>query len=240
MQTPHFYLIRKPSGLPSTHGQDLSFLDHITQAINASQQNNSLSQKFSKEFLQSCQQFGIEQEYGLLNRLDNATSWLLYFAKSPEDKRYYITMQKQKKLTKYYVAEVYGRVASSFGRIQHPIAHHPTDKKKMVALQDATISYRSKPQQVVTYYELLAYDAKNDVSILHVEITKWARHQIRCHLASMRHPIVNDPLYTTKRQRKKLLSLGRYDKQWTLGLTSVGMRYAKETIDQKSSSLGEQ
>lgn len=214
LHTPNFYFVRKKAGIPSTHGQKTSFLDIFPR-------NYSHYHQFYTHF-------GREQERWLLNRLDNATQGLLYFAKTPADKLLYQHLQQQKKLTKYYVAQVYGRIKPKFGWITHPIAHHPTDKVRMVVCITPHTSHRSKPQQVTSYYEHMQYDVEQDCTRLSVHIAKGARHQIRCHMASIGHPIINDPLYTTKWQRKKLRSLWRYVDGGQLWLVSVWLKYPLE------------
>jgi 23S rRNA pseudouridine1911/1915/1917 synthase len=146
--------------------------------------------------------FGEEGEYGLLNRLDNVTSWLLYFARSYEAKAEYMHLQEQWLITKTYYAQVYGTPKSQFGRITTPIYHHRDDASRMTT--DAE-KRRGKAQEVTTYREIV----KNwecrvaSDSLLKITITSGCRHQIRCHLASIGHPIVGDGLYMTKWLKKQ-------------------------------------
>ncbi len=73
-----------------------------------------------------------------MNRLDNATSGLLYFAKSPKIKEDYKTLQQLGKLKKTYLAEVYGDVRYWTEKngfiIDFPLAHHKFEKDRMVAI----------------------------------------------------------------------------------------------------------
>jgi 23S rRNA-/tRNA-specific pseudouridylate synthase len=50
--------------------------------------------------------FTKEQEYGLLNRLDNATSGFLYFAKNKDFYDKFKKLQKEEKIEKVYYAKV--------------------------------------------------------------------------------------------------------------------------------------
>lgn len=50
--------------------------------------------------------FGQEQEFGLLNRLDNDTGGFLYFARNQKAYDVYKELQKEEKITKYYLAQV--------------------------------------------------------------------------------------------------------------------------------------
>lgn len=167
LSTPDFNLLRKPAGIPSTRGQEKSFLDNIKTNVSLSEVEGS-----AKERQNSISNFTEEQEYGLLNRLDNETQGLLYFAKNQAAYDLYKKLQSDSKITKYYIASVYGYVRPLFGRVSTPIAHHATDKTKMVTVQDDETHYRSKQQYVSTYYEKLYYDKADDITILHIEITK--------------------------------------------------------------------
>lgn len=55
--------------------------------------------------------FSREEEYGLVNRLDNDTAGFLYFAKTPEIKEKYKKLQKSNAFYKLYVCDVYGKVS---------------------------------------------------------------------------------------------------------------------------------
>ena len=90
-----------------------------------------------------------------------------------------------------------------------------------MALTSPDTAHRSAPQLATTYYERMAYDKESDTTILAIEITKGVRHQIRCHLGSIGHPILHDPLYTTKKQRQKRKKQGRYSVDGELDLMSV-------------------
>ena len=80
----------------------------------------------------------------------------------------------------------------------------------MVAITTPDTAHRSSPQPAVTYYEPVAYIQSTDTTIVAIEITKGVRHQIRCHLGSIGHPVLHDPLYTTKKQRQKRKKQDRY------------------------------
>lgn len=190
-------LCRKPHGIASSWGQEASFLDSIKKI---SSDDTIRSHQMSV--------FGEEWEYGLLNRLDNVTAGLLYFARSYEAKEQYIHLQEQWLITKTYYAQVYGTPRAQFGWITTPIYHHRDDATRMTTDPEKG---RGKGQNVVTRYEVL--DTRNNpntkqlttnnTSLLQIQITSGCRHQIRCHLASIGHPIVWDRLYMTTWLKKQ-------------------------------------
>ncbi|RKW24945.1 hypothetical protein D8B45_01485 [Candidatus Gracilibacteria bacterium] len=94
------YYVRKPGGIPTTFGKEKSFLEYLFEGSEKSGSCPFIS-LLSKAFTK-------DEERGLLNRLDNATSGLLYFAKTREIKTNYKTLQQAGMVHKYYLLEVYG------------------------------------------------------------------------------------------------------------------------------------
>ncbi len=211
-QDEQLLLARKPHGIASSWGQEVCFLDIIKKnGSDYSVRSNQVSV------------FGEEGEYGLLNRLDNATAGLLYFAKSYEAKAEYLHLQAQGWINKTYYAQVYGMPRAQFGRINTPIYHHRDDASRMTTDPQQG---RGKGQEVVTYREKIEHwelKIKN-YTLLKVTITSGCRHQIRCHLASIGHPIVGDRLYMSKKMRRWIKEDGRWDR---IELVSAGLEINK-------------
>ncbi|MDR2190282.1 MAG: RNA pseudouridine synthase [Candidatus Peribacteria bacterium] len=163
---------------------------------------------------------------GLLNRLDNETSGLLYFAKTPRVFHQFKTLQASSQLYKYYVAEVYGDmsflVASSqqgvmgeaIYTVRFPMVHHKYAVERMVAIRSPRDLLKAKgfPRSVMT--EILEVQVLKDkgTSIVLVRIHKGFRHQIRVHLATLGYPICGDYLYAkskhTQYDKLQLFSIG--------------------------------
>ncbi|MBI2336436.1 MAG: RluA family pseudouridine synthase [Deltaproteobacteria bacterium] len=125
-------------------------------------------------------------EAGLLNRLDIKTSGLLLFAKDATTYREYFKLQKAGRLRKIYHAVVMGRVEQP-GEINLPLkATGPRGMKMKVDSKRGNIEAKTRywPEKILP-----------DKTLLRVEITQGARHQIRCHLAFLGHPVLGDELY---------------------------------------------
>lgn len=142
--------------------------------------------------------FGSDNEFWLLNRLDNDTSGLLYFAKSIEIKKQRKELQNQWKIIKYYLADIRGNVDRSDKCIAYPIAHHPQAKDRMICIQDST-GNNLEWQPCETWIEKLYYDEEKNYSCLLIMIRKWVRHQIRCHLSALGCPIIGEKIYKKKK-----------------------------------------
>lgn len=222
-QDPYFRYLRKDQGIPSTFGKKKCFLDRF-----AKQKKNI----FADIWAYQLEFFGKEQEYGLVNRLDNDTAWLLYFAKTPLFYTRYKQLQEEHKLQKIYVADVFWKripdkvlwqpgisgtkAAIAIDRL---IANHKHEEDRVVVIADKKRRYtyrwkiRGELHEQHTEVELIHYDKKTNTSSLKVTITKGFRHQIRAHLASLGYPILGDKLYNKKNPKGEL-------HLWSVGLVA--------------------
>ena len=197
-QDNHFFYFWKPAGIPSTFGKEKSFLDVIL---------SSKDRQISDIVLYLKDMFTQKQEYGLLNRLDNDTSWLLYFAKNSLIKNKYKLAQSEWKIIKYYIADVYWDFTQDSQKISHPIWHHKFSDDRMVVFlekQQSTKIDIKRLNYVETEVQKLYYDDISNTSTLLVKISKWIRHQIRAHLSSIWYPVVGEKIYIRKKSREKL------------------------------------
>ncbi|HMT00845.1 MAG TPA: RNA pseudouridine synthase [Candidatus Absconditabacterales bacterium] len=184
-----FFYLRKPAGIASSFGKEKSFLDMIFLEKTCC---------VSDEFVENQNKnFSKEDEFGLMNRLDNETAGLLYFAKTREIADEFMVLQKTGELEKLYLADVHGDFPDGLKMVAWPIAHHKDGKEKMVVLKNSADigTVRGKAQEALTCIEKLYYDSEKNQSTLRVVISKGVRHQIRTHLASLGFVIVGDGLY---------------------------------------------
>ena len=199
------YYIWKPAWFPTTFWKEKSFLEYIFE-----EKDHIVIQSLLKEFAQ-------EDEYWLLNRLDNATTGLLYFAKNKDIKREYKELQKEWRVNKYYIAEVYWdiryRTRENGDTIEYPISHHKFSKDRMVVVLPNTDSRKidTRLHRVKTKILECFYDEDRQTTTLIITIQKWIRHQIRSHLSSIWYPIVWDEIYWKKKDSRK----------WDLQLFSI-------------------
>lgn len=204
-----FFYLRKSAGIASTFWKEKSFLDMIF---------GEKSLEVSDEFIENQNKnFSKEEEFWLMNRLDNETSWLLYFAKTREFADEFLALQKAGRLEKIYLADVHGDFPDKVKVVAWPLGHHKDGKEKMVVIKNANEArlIRWKAQEAVTQIEKLYYDPEKSQSTLRVVISKGVRHQIRAHLASLGFSIVWDGLYgknNSKDGQKMAMSL------WSFGL----------------------
>ncbi len=128
---------------------------------------------------------GGEQRPGIVHRLDKDTSGLIVVAKNERAHTNLSDQFKERSVTKGYVALVHGHVSPTEAIIDAPIGRHPRDRKKMTVVE--------RGREARTYYK--AVDAFKKFTLLELQPRTGRTHQIRVHLASMRHPVVGDAVY---------------------------------------------
>ena len=134
---------------------------------------------------------------GIVHRLDRFTSGVLLVAKNDAAHQRLSEQFSERQVEKTYLALVHGRVAAESGRIDRPIARDPVRRVRMTARLDEGRAAWSE-------YKVLRRFEK--YTFLEVRIGTGRTHQIRVHLASIRHPVAGDTLYGAPRQE----DLGRY------------------------------
>ena len=128
---------------------------------------------------------GASERQGIVSRLDVGTSGLMVVCKSEYAYSVLKRAFKQRTVDKTYHALVQGLPDPLQGTIDAPIGrHHGHDYK--FAVMDS-----GKP--AVTHYELI--EAYRHASLLEVHLETGRTHQIRVHMAALKHPCVGDPLY---------------------------------------------
>jgi 23S rRNA pseudouridine1911/1915/1917 synthase len=123
---------------------------------------------------------------GIVHRLDRETSGVLVVARTDAAHQSLAAQFHDRQVEKIYLALVHGRMERITDRIATPITRDPIRRTRMTTKlargRAALTEYR-----VLEQLELFSY--------LEVKIGTGRTHQIRVHLASLRHPIVGDRLY---------------------------------------------
>jgi len=128
---------------------------------------------------------GAAERQGVVHRLDVGTSGLMVVAKS---ERAYTSLKRQFKdrsVDKVYHALVQGHPDPSRGTVDAPIDRHPTLDYRWAVVAGGRPS--------VTHYDTL--EAYPGASLLEINLETGRTHQIRVHMAALRHPCVGDLTY---------------------------------------------
>ena len=128
---------------------------------------------------------GAAERQGVVHRLDVGTTGLMVVAKSEPAYSDLKRQFKERSVTKVYRAIAQGHLDPLTGTIDAPIARHPSADYKMAVVSGGRPS--------VTHYETL--EAFPHASLLEIDLETGRTHQIRVHMAAMRHPLVGDTTY---------------------------------------------
>jgi 23S rRNA pseudouridine1911/1915/1917 synthase len=123
---------------------------------------------------------------GIVHRLDKETSGLLVVARSQRAHKTLIDMLQKRDIHREYRTIVNGLMVAG-GTVDEPIGRHPTQRTKMAVIHNES----AKP--AMTDYRVLERFRAH--CFLQVKLHSGRTHQIRVHMAHIRHPVVGDPLY---------------------------------------------
>ena len=144
-----------------------------------------LQEKFPGEFV------------ALVNRLDRETSGTVLAARSPEAASRLGALTMQRKISKYYLALVSGRVEAEHGLIDAPLGRLGLSPENPIWLRQGVIppgdpQGRKSAEARTEYWRLAANEA---LSLLRLQAHTGRLHQIRVHLAHLGNPVIGDKIY---------------------------------------------
>lgn len=144
---------------------------------------------------------GAEERQGIVHRLDVGTSGLMVVAKS--DRAYTVLKDafRERTVDKRYHALVQGHPDPLSGTVDAPIDRHPSSAYKFAVVAGGRDS--------ITHYETI--EAFRHASLLEVHLETGRTHQIRVHMAALKHPCVGDVTYGADPTLARKLKLER---QW--------------------------
>ncbi len=154
---------------------------------------------------------GSAERQGIVHRLDVGTTGVMVVATSEHAYTELKRAFKERTVAKRYHAVAQGHPDPSRGTIDAPIDRHPKHDYRFAVVAGG------KPS--VTHYDTI--EAFRAASLLDVTLETGRTHQIRVHLAALRHPLVGDLAYGADPTLAKRLHLER---QW-LHARSLGFAH---------------
>ena len=127
---------------------------------------------------------------GIVHRLDKDTSGIMVVAKNDIAHQGLAAQLADRSMLRVYHALCCGVVAQDKIRINAPIARHPVNRKKMAV--PSAFDYQNA-RDATTYVEVLERFAKHTLVSARLETGR--THQIRVHMAYVKHPVLGDTVY---------------------------------------------
>ena len=129
---------------------------------------------------------------GIVHRIDKDTSGLLMVAKTDRAHNALSAQLAQHSITRRYKAIVYSNIKEDEGTVDKPIGRDPGNR-----LRNAVVYTNSK--NAVTHYRVL--ERFGGFTLVEAVLETGRTHQIRVHMAYIRHPLLGDTLYGPAKNR---------------------------------------
>nr|WP_281272230.1 RluA family pseudouridine synthase [Nocardioides marmorisolisilvae] len=144
---------------------------------------------------------GAAERQGIVQRLDVGTSGVMVICKGERAYSVLKNAFRHREIDKIYHALVQGHPDPLEGTVDAPIGRAPKSDWKFAVREDGKHS--------VTHYETL--EAHRFASLLEIRLETGRTHQIRVHMAALKHPCVGDLTYGADPTLARRLKLER---QW--------------------------
>ncbi|KFN43266.1 hypothetical protein N790_02550 [Arenimonas malthae CC-JY-1] len=122
---------------------------------------------------------------GIVHRLDKDTSGLMVVARTLRAHTSLVEQLSGREVHRQYLAVVQGTMVAG-STVNEPIGRHPTDRVRMAVVKEGG-------RDAVTHYRVREKFRAH--TLVECRLETGRTHQIRVHMAYVRHPIVGDPLY---------------------------------------------
>jgi 23S rRNA pseudouridine1911/1915/1917 synthase len=151
---------------------------------------------------------------GIVHRLDKDTSGLLLVAKDDAAQLALSRDLAAHRVERRYLALVQGRLPGPAGTVDAPVGRHPRDRKRMAVVAKGG-------RRAVTHWRAL--ESFPAVQLVEATLETGRTHQVRAHLAHLRHPVAGDRAYGADPALAARLGLERpFLHAWRLGFRHPG------------------
>jgi 23S rRNA pseudouridine1911/1915/1917 synthase len=123
---------------------------------------------------------------GIVHRLDKDTSGVMVVARTLTAHAALVEQLQARDVHRQYVAVVYGAMIAG-GSVDAPIGRHPRDRIRQAVVDEPA------GKRAVTHYRVRERFRAH--TLIECRLETGRTHQIRVHMAHVRHPLIGDSLY---------------------------------------------
>ena len=123
---------------------------------------------------------------GIVHRLDKDTSGVMVVARTLPAHAALVEQLQARDVHRQYVAAVYGPMIAG-GSVNEPIGRHPRDRIRQAVVDEPA------GKHAVTHYRVRERFRAH--TLIECRLETGRTHQIRVHMAHVRHPLIGDSLY---------------------------------------------
>ncbi|MBI2037961.1 MAG: RluA family pseudouridine synthase [Candidatus Magasanikbacteria bacterium] len=180
--TTDYMVVNKPTGM----------LTHPTMAG----ETNTLADFITKKYPRIKKIGEDPSRPGIVHRLDKEASGLMVIAKTQKMFNHLKEQFKNRTIEKEYTALVHGQVAREWGEINFRIARSKTNDRMAALPENQTAEGKEAKTEFIVEKQFVNF------TLLKVKIYTGRMHQIRVHFLAYDHPLVGDPIYFQKKQKR--------------------------------------
>ena len=133
---------------------------------------------------------------GIVHRLDMETSGVMVVAKNNFTHLELAKQFKDHSIKRRYIALVKGLIDFKEGIVDVPIDRHPVNRQKML------VRFSPEARTAETYYRVIK--KFDDFTLVELLPKTGRTHQLRVHMAHLKHPIMGDSKYGNKHNFSRL------------------------------------
>ncbi|MEO0479975.1 MAG: RluA family pseudouridine synthase [Planctomycetota bacterium] len=132
-----------------------------------------------------------DDRHGIVHRLDKETSGVMVLAKHDEALHFLKAQFKQRTTKKEYLALVFGEPRFDSDWVERPVAVHPKQNDRMVIARA-----EDQAKEAQTFYEVV--ERFRGYAYVRCKPKTGRTHQIRIHMTSIGHSILEDRIYIAR------------------------------------------
>lgn len=185
-KTPDYFIVDKPTGM----------LTHST----LKNEPDSLAELMLKKFPEIKKVGEDPVRPGIVHRLDKEASGLLVVARTENMFEHLKKQFKKRTIQKEYIVLVHNKVAKDWDEINFRIDRSETTDRMAARPTTERGVLSDIGKEALT--EFLVEKRFVNFTLLRVKIHTGRMHQIRAHMLAYDHPVVGDPLYFQKKQKR--------------------------------------